>query len=79
MVWVSWAQFLSSFLGGETRSTRESMSEIPAWIIKGFIPLGFFLLGLQGVAEAIRCVASLRGVFHRPVHRRQLIEGGDHG
>jgi TRAP-type mannitol/chloroaromatic compound transport system permease small subunit len=44
--------------------------------MKGFIPLGFGLLGLQGIAEAIRCVAALKGIIRRPVHRRQLIEGG---
>ncbi len=76
MAWISWPEFMTSFLSGETRFTRESTSDIPAWIIKGFIPLGFVLLGLQGIAEAIRCVAALKGVIHRPVHRRQLIEGG---
>ena len=75
LVWVSWPQFLVSFLSGESRATRDSTSDIPAWIIKGFIPAGFFLLGLQGVAEAIRCVACLKGVPTRPVNRRRLIEG----
>ena len=75
LVWVSWPQFLVSLLSGESRFSRESGSHIPAWIIKGFIPLGFFLLALQGVAEAIRCVACLKGVRSRPVHRRNLIEG----
>ncbi len=74
VVWVSWPQFLVSLLSGESRATRESTSEIPAWIIKGFIPAGFFLLGLQGVAEAIRCIACLKGVLARPVHRRKLME-----
>ncbi len=76
MAWISWPEFTGSFLSGETRFTRESTSDIPAWIIKGFIPLGFVLLGLQGFAEAVRCIAALKGVIHRPVHRRQLIEGG---
>ncbi len=76
MAWISWPEFMRSFLSGETRFTRESTSDIPAWIIKGFIPLGFGLLGLQGIAEATRCIAALRGILRRPVHRRQLIEGG---
>ncbi len=76
LVWVSWPQFLVSLLSGESRATRESTSDIPAWIIKGFIPAGFFLLALQGVAEAIRCVACLKGILPRPVHRRNLMEGG---
>lgn len=76
VVWMSWPQFLVSLLSGESRATRESTSDIPAWIIKGLIPAGFFLLGLQGIAEAIRCVACLRGVLARPVHRRSLMEAG---
>lgn len=76
LVWVSWPQFLVSLLSGESRATRESTSDIPAWIIKGFIPAGFFLLALQGVAEAIRCVACLKGILARSVHRRNLMEGG---
>jgi TRAP-type mannitol/chloroaromatic compound transport system permease small subunit len=78
MAWISWPEFLSALLHGETRFTRESTSDLPSWIIKGFIPLGFVLLGLQGIVEAIRCVAALKGILHRPVHRRQLIEGGGH-
>jgi TRAP-type mannitol/chloroaromatic compound transport system permease small subunit len=78
MAWISWPDFLTAFVHGETRFTRESTSDLPSWIIKGFIPLGFGLLGLQGVAEAIRCVATLKGILRRPVHRRQLIEGGEH-
>lgn len=78
MVWVSWPEFFTALQYGQTRATRESTSDLPAWIIKGFIPLGFLLLGLQGIAEAIRCIASLRGELRRPIHRRQLIEGGGH-
>lgn len=78
MAWISWPEFLTAFLHGETRFTRESTSDLPTWVIKGFIPLGFALLGLQGIAEAIRCIAALKGIVQRPVHRRQLIEGGGH-
>jgi len=74
LVWVSLPQFIVAFLSGESRATRDSTSDIPAWIIKGFIPAGFFLLALQGVAEAIRCVACLRGILPRPVHRHRLIQ-----
>ena len=78
MAWISWPEFLTAFVHGETRFSRESTSDLPSWIIKGFIPLGFVLLGLQGIAEAIRCIAALKGILQRPVHRRQLIEGGGH-
>lgn len=75
MAWISWPHFVDAYAHGQTRASRESTSDIPAWIMKGFIPLAFLLLALQGFAEAIRCVASLRGLISRPVHRRQLIDG----
>ena len=75
MVWVTTPPFLASLLSGETRFSPESMSDLPAWIIKSFLPAGFLLLGMQGIAEAIRCVASLKGLIPRPIHRRGLIEG----
>ncbi|MGQ0581958.1 MAG: TRAP transporter small permease subunit [Reyranella sp.] len=74
LLWVSLPQFIVAFLSGESRATRDSTSDIPAWIIKGFIPAGFALLALQGVAEAIRCIACLRGILSRPIHRQRLIE-----
>lgn len=77
MVWFSGSQFLQSLLAGETRATRESVSALPAWIIKGFIPLGFLLLALQGLAEAIRCAAVLKGTAARPIHRSQLMQRRD--
>ena len=61
MLWLTLPQFVASFVAGETRASRESVSQLPAWIIKGFLPLGFALLALQAIAEAIRCVAFLRG------------------
>ncbi|MFK4046212.1 TRAP transporter small permease subunit [Roseomonas mucosa] len=72
-VWSSYPGFAQAFVGGETRASRESTSTLPAWIMKGFIPLGFGLLVLQGIAEAVRCVASIAGVGARPDHRRRLL------
>lgn len=75
MVWISYPEFLDAFRHGETHFSRESTSDLPAWIIKGFIPLGFFLLGLQGIAEAARCAAALGGLIRRPLGRHHAIEG----
>lgn len=70
MVWASWPHFAASLLTGESRATRDSTSSVPAWLIKGMIPLGFALLALQGLAEAVRCAACIKGVLCRPVDRR---------
>ncbi|MHB0670482.1 TRAP transporter small permease subunit [Roseomonas mucosa] len=72
-VWTSYPAFAQSFVTGETRASREATSTLPAWIMKGLIPLGFGLLALQGAAEAVRCVASIAGVGARPDHRRRLL------
>lgn len=77
MAWFSGQQFLLALVTGETRASRESVSSLPAWIIKGFIPVGFLLLALQGTAEAIRCVAALKGIVVRPIHRSQLMQKAD--
>ena len=66
-VWVTWPDFVISFVTGETRESRESLSRLPAWIMKGMIPLGFLSLAAQGAAEAVRCVAFLAGVAPRPL------------
>jgi TRAP-type mannitol/chloroaromatic compound transport system permease small subunit len=76
MVWVTMPGFVVSMMAGETRASRESVSDLPAWIIKSFLPAGFALLALQGIAEGIRCVACLKGLVLRPVNRHQLIDGG---
>jgi len=79
MIWITIPDFVHSFMVGETRANNESLSAVPAWIIKGFIPAGFVLLALEGIAEATRCVACLKGVISRPVHRRQLLDSADLG
>lgn len=71
-VWVTWPQFVIAYATGEIRASRESLSQFPAWIMKGMIPLGFLTLGAQGMAEAVRCAAFLAGVMPRP-------HAGDHG
>lgn len=74
MVAVSTPSFVTSILSGETRATRESVSDLPAWIIKSFLPAGFLLLGLQAIAEAIRRVAFLRGHLQQRLQRSTLIQ-----
>lgn len=72
--WFTTPPAWQAFVAGETRGSRESLSTLPAWIIKGFLPAGFLLLAVQGLAEAIRCVAALRGRIRRPLHRRRAAE-----
>ena len=48
MVWVTTPPFLRSIVAGETRASRESVSDLPAWIIKSFFPPGSCYLRCKG-------------------------------
>lgn len=61
MVWLG-ARFFWAGLG----DVSGDAGGLPRWPVKLLIPLGFFLLWLQGVAECIRRVAQLRGVLPFP-------------
>jgi TRAP-type mannitol/chloroaromatic compound transport system permease small subunit len=58
MVWLSWHGFAESFQRGEVSPDAGGLVR---WPVRLLIPLGFALLGLQGVSEIIKRVAFLRG------------------
>jgi TRAP-type mannitol/chloroaromatic compound transport system permease small subunit len=60
MVWFSWPGFLESWRLGETSPDAGGLVR---WPVRLLIPLGFALLGLQGIAEAIKRIAVLRGAL----------------
>lgn len=57
-IWLSWPQVVSKFLSGEVSSSAGGLPLWPAWVL---IPVGFSLLGLQGVSEIIKRLAFLSG------------------
>ncbi|HCU53545.1 MAG TPA: C4-dicarboxylate ABC transporter [Gammaproteobacteria bacterium] len=59
MVWLSWPGFTESLLRGEVSPDAGGLLR---WPVRLMIPLGFALLGLQGVSEIIKRIAVLRGV-----------------
>ena len=63
MVWLSWHGFIESFQRGEVSSDAGGLIR---WPVRLLIPLGFALLGLQGVSELIKRVAFLRGQGELP-------------
>ncbi len=58
MVWLAWHGFTDSFQSGEMSPDAGGLIR---WPVRLLIPLGFALLGLQGVAEIIRRITFLRG------------------
>ena len=57
-IWFSWPQVVSKVLSGEGSSSAGGLPLWPAWVL---IPIGFSLLGLQGVSEIVKRIAFLRG------------------
>jgi TRAP-type mannitol/chloroaromatic compound transport system permease small subunit len=58
MAWLSWHGFSESWNSGEVSSDAGGLLR---WPVRLLIPLGFTLLGLQGIAEIIKRIAFLRG------------------
>jgi TRAP-type mannitol/chloroaromatic compound transport system permease small subunit len=58
MTWLSWPGFVESLQSGETSPDAGGLLR---WPVRLLIPLGFALLGLQGISEAIKRIAFLRG------------------
>jgi TRAP-type mannitol/chloroaromatic compound transport system permease small subunit len=58
VLFFGWSFFTNSFATGEMSSNAGGL---PLWPVKLLLPLGFFLVLLQGLAELVKRVAALRG------------------
>lgn len=65
MIWFSWPLFLQMYKSGEMSSNSGGLIRWPAMLL---LPLGFTLVLIQGISEAIKRVAWLthryEGEFH---------------
>lgn len=57
-VWASWGYVSNSIL---QREISPDPGGLPRYPIKALIPFAFVLLGLQGVSEALKAFATVRG------------------
>ncbi|MEM6784289.1 MAG: TRAP transporter small permease subunit [Bacteroidota bacterium] len=57
MLWATWPMVENAWT---TREGALDPGGLPRWPIKVLIPLGFVLLGLQGISEAIKAAHRLR-------------------
>lgn len=71
IAWMAWPFFLDSFLSGETSSNAGGLVR---WPVKLLLPAGFALLVLQGVSEAIKRVACLRGAISLDAHYEKPLQ-----
>lgn len=60
LTWLSWDVFHESYRIGEESSNAGGLLR---WPIKLTMPVGFFLLSLQGLSEIIKRIAALQGLI----------------
>jgi TRAP-type mannitol/chloroaromatic compound transport system permease small subunit len=71
VAWMAWPWFLDSFANNEMSSNSGGLIR---WPVKLVLPLGFALLFAQGVAEAIKRVAVLRGCYQMTTHYERPLQ-----
>jgi TRAP-type mannitol/chloroaromatic compound transport system permease small subunit len=67
IMWLSWPVFTDSFIGQESSSNAGGLIR---WPVKLLIPIGFFLLSLQGFSELIKRIAYLMGLIPDPADKQ---------
>jgi TRAP-type mannitol/chloroaromatic compound transport system permease small subunit len=68
IMWLSWPIFMNAWTSGEISGSAGGLIRWPARVL---VPLGFFLLSLQGVSELIKRIAFLRGLIDDPVEKHK--------
>ncbi|TLX61177.1 C4-dicarboxylate ABC transporter permease [Stutzerimonas nosocomialis] len=63
IAWVAWGYVMQSYRMGEGSPDPGGLPH--RFLIKAFLPLGFALLGLQGVADTLRALCALFGAQQR--------------
>ena len=66
LMWSSWEPFMNAWTSGEISGNAGGLIRWPA---RFMIPVGFFLLSLQGVSELIKRVAFLKGLIPDPAEK----------
>ena len=63
ILYLSWPVFVSAYVGNEVSSNAGGLVIWPARLL---LPVGFFLLALQGISELVKSIAVLRGLIPDP-------------
>jgi len=71
LVWMSWPWFVDAYQTGEMSNNAGGLIR---WPVKLLIPLGFGLLGLQGIAEIIKRIAYLYGGYAMDTHYERPLQ-----
>jgi len=68
IMWSSWPIFMNAWTSGEVSGSAGGLIRWPARLL---VPVGFFLLSLQGISELIKRVAYLKGLIPDPVEEHE--------
>lgn len=66
IMYLSWPIFINAWDSGELSSNAGGLIRWPARLM---IPVGFFLLSVQGISELIKRIAFLRGLIPDPAEK----------
>jgi TRAP-type mannitol/chloroaromatic compound transport system permease small subunit len=66
IMWMSWPVFVQAYEGNEVSTNAGGLIVWPARLM---LPIGFFLLILQGFSELIKRVGFLRGLLPDPIDK----------
>lgn len=70
IMWLSWPIFMNAIISGEQSSNAGGLIRWPARLM---IPIGFFLLSLQGISELIKRIAVMRGLIPDPYEKKDAV------
>jgi TRAP-type mannitol/chloroaromatic compound transport system permease small subunit len=68
IMWLSWPIFVNAYESGEVSVNAGGLIRWPARLM---VPVGFFLLLIQGISELIKRVAFLRGLIPNPLEKHE--------
>jgi len=65
--WLAWPVFVDAYVRNEVSTNAGGLTIWPARLL---VPVGFFLLAMQGVSELIKRIAFLMGLIPDPAEKR---------
>jgi TRAP-type mannitol/chloroaromatic compound transport system permease small subunit len=68
IMWLSWPIFMNAWNSGEISGSAGGLIR---WPVRLLVPVGFFLLSLQGFSELIKRIAFLMGLIGDPVEKHK--------
>lgn len=71
IAYFSWPLFMRAFVSGEMSGNAGGLIRWPALLL---MPVGFVLMFLQGLAEIIKRMAYLRGIYQMSTHYEKPVQ-----